>query len=174
MMGQIDRLLGLTAPALLSDAHDLTAFSSGVAALDDWLKRRALRNGEDGASRTFAICHDGCVVGYYSLSAGAIYHAEATGKVRRNMPDPIPVALLGRLAVDQGWQGQGLGRALLCDAILRTLVAAETIGVRALLVHALSEEAKTFYERSGFRPSPVSSMTLMITLLEAREAVGKV
>ena len=100
-------------------------------------------------------------------------HAEATGRVRRNLPDPVPAALLGRLAIDQAWQGRGLGSALLRDAILRVVGAAETIGVRALLVHAISEEAKAFYERWGFRPSAIEPMTLMITVEEAQKMLRR-
>ena len=113
------------------------------------------------------------MVGYYSLAAGSVLHQIATGAVRRNMPDPVPVALLGRLAIDSRWQGRGLGQALLRDAILRVVGAAEMIGVRALLVHAISDEARAFYERCGFRPSPVQPMTLMITIDEARRMLAK-
>ena len=98
-------------------------------------------------------------------------HAAATGKTRRNMPDPVPVVLLGRLAIDSASQGKGLGADLLRDAVLRTLGAAESIGVRALLVHALSDKAKAFYQRYGFHPSPIEPMTLMITLAEALKAL---
>jgi GNAT superfamily N-acetyltransferase len=113
------------------------------------------------------------VVGYYSLAAGSMLHRLATGSVRRNMPDPVPVALLGRLAIDRRRQGKGLGLALLRDAILRVVGAAETIGVRAMLVHAISDEARTFYEHWGFKPSPVDPMTLMITIDEARRMLAR-
>ena len=103
----------LTAPAPLAPHHELEGSESGVAALDDWLKRRARRNEAEGASRTFVVCAGRRVVGYYSLAAGSILHVEATGKVRRNMPDPVPALLLGRLAVDRTWHGKGLGGDLL-------------------------------------------------------------
>ena len=103
------------------------------------------------------------------MAAGSVLHEVATSRVRRNMPDPVPVALLGRLAVDRQWQGRGLGAALLRDAVLRVVGAAGTIGVRALLVHAISDEAKAFYERWGFRPSATDPMTLMITIEEAQK-----
>ena len=112
------------------------------------------------------------MIGYYSLAAGSVLHEAATGRVRRNMPDPVPAALLGRLAIDQGWQGRGLGSALLRDAVLRVVGAAGTIGVRALLVHAISDEAKAFYEHWGFRPSAIEPMTLMITIEEAQRMLG--
>ena len=96
----------------------------------------------------------------------------ASGKVRRNMPDPVPAVLIGRLAVDTAWRSQGVGTDLLRDAVLRIVVAAETVGVRAILVHAISAEAKTFYQRHGFRPSPLEPMTLMVTIEEARRMMG--
>lgn len=162
----------LAAPEPLAPDHELEAFESGVAALDDWLRRRSRRNEAEGASRTFVICAGRRVVGYYSLAAGSILHAAATGNVRRNMPDPVPVLLLGRLAVDRNWHGKGLGADLLADAVLRAIGAAETVGVRAILVHAISEGAKSFYEKHGFRPSPVEPMTFMITMAEAQRMLG--
>jgi GNAT superfamily N-acetyltransferase len=163
----------LAAPEPLAADHELDAFDSGVAPLDDWLKRRARRNEAEGASRTFVIRAGRRVVGYYSLAAGSILHSAATGRVRRNMPDPVPVLLLGRLAVDRGWHGRGLGADLLYDAVLRALGAAESVGVRAILVHAISAEAKAFYEKHGFRASPVEPMTLMITIDEALRMLGE-
>lgn len=157
----------VAAPAPLTSTHQLDDFSSGVAPLDAWLKRRARRNEAEGASRTFVCCVGKRVIGYYCLSAGSMLHDAATGRVRRNMPDPVPVVLIGRLAVDKAWQGQGLGAGLLQDAVLRVVAAAETVGVRAIPVHALSDEAKAFYRKHGFRPSPVEPITLMITLDEA-------
>ena len=164
---------GLSAPAPLSADHELDPFNSGMPPLDDWLKRRARQNEAGGASRTYVIAEGRRVVGYYSLAAGSVLHAEATGRVRRNMPDPVPAALLGRLAIDQAWQGRGLGSALLRDAVLRVVGAAETIGVRALLVHAISDEAKAFYEHWGFRPSAIEPMTLMITIEEAQKMLAR-
>jgi hypothetical protein len=105
--------LALSAPAPLAAEDDLEQFDSGTPPLDDWLKRRARQNEAGGASRTYVITEGRRVVGYYSLAAGSVLHTEATGKVRRNMPDPVPVALLGRLAIDRAWQGRGLGSAQL-------------------------------------------------------------
>ncbi|MFN0194674.1 MAG: GNAT family N-acetyltransferase [Aestuariivirga sp.] len=156
-------------PETLRPDHDLDAFDSGVPPLDAWLKRRALGNEGEGASRTYVVCVRQRVIGYYALAAGSLMHGEATGAVRRNMPDPVPVALLGRLAVDRAWQGKGLGRDLIRDAILRVLGAADVIGLRAILVHAISDEARAFYERCGFAASPVDPMTLMITVAAARK-----
>ena len=158
-------------PEKLSTDHDLSHFQCGEPALDDWLRRRALQNEESGASRTYVLCVGNRVVGYYALAVGAVAHAEAPGRVRRNMPDPVPVMVIGRLAVDQTMQGQSIGPALLRDAVLRTIQAAEIAGIRAILVHAISDRAKSFYERSGFIPSPIDPMTLLITVAEARKAL---
>jgi GNAT superfamily N-acetyltransferase len=159
------------APERLTREHEIAAFSSGEPALDDWLKRRALANEESGASRTYVMSVGRRVVGYYALATGAVARAEVSGRVRRNMPNPIPVMVLGRLAIDQAYQGRGLGAALLRDAILRTLQAADIAGIRAILVHAISEDAKRFYERCGFSPSPLDPMTLMITVGDAQKAL---
>lgn len=158
-------------PEKLSPDHDLSQFQCGEPTLDDWLRRRALQNQETGASRTYVLCVGNRVVGYYALAVGAVAHAEAPGRVRRNMPDPVPVMVIGRLAVDQTIQGQSIGPALLRDAVLRTIQAAEIAGIRAILVHAISERAKRFYEQWGFIPSPIDPMTLMITVAEARKAL---
>ena len=118
------------------------------------------------------VCAGGRVVGYYALATGAVAQATATGRVRRNMPDPVPVMVLGRLAVDRVYQDRGLGTGLLRDAVLRTLQAAEFGGIRAILVHAISDDAKRFYERHGFVESPVDPMTLMLTIADAKRALG--
>lgn len=160
------------APAPLRPDHAVDAFDSGVPALDDWLKKRALHNEAGGGSRTYVVTDGQRVVGYYSLAAGSLVAGVATGRVRRNMPSPIPVVILGRLAIDRAWQGRGLGADMLRDAVLRVLGAADTIGVRAILVHALGAKAKAFYERFGFRASPIEEMTLMIAVAEARRMLG--
>jgi GNAT superfamily N-acetyltransferase len=162
------------APEHLTAAHDIVAFDSGVQALDDWLKRRALANEETGASRTYVVTAGGRVVGYYALATGAVEQQQAAGRIRRNMPEPIPVMVLGRLAVDRAFQDQGIGRALLRDAVVRTLQAAAIAGIRAILLHAISEDAKRFYSRCGFSESPLDPMTLMITVADAaRILAGK-
>ena len=161
----------ISAPEKLTPEHDLAQFECGEPELDDWLRRRALRNEEGGASRSYVICAGRQVVGYYALAAGAAAHANAPGRVRRNMPNPVPVMVIGRLAIDLRFQGRGIGSALLRDAVLRTAQAAGIAGIRAILVHAISERAKRFYEKSGFRASPVEPMTLMITVSEAESAL---
>ena len=157
----------LRPPEKLNSLHQIESFDSGNSQLNDWLKRRALKNELEGASRTYVLCAGEVVVAYYCLSNGAVAQTAATGRVRRNMPDPIPVMVIGRLAVDCQWQGKGIGRALLRDAILRTLQAAEIAGIRAILVHAISEEAKQFYEKCGFTASPLEPMTLMLKVNDA-------
>ena len=159
------------APEKLRLDHDASSFDSGTPALDDWPRRRAWPNQESGASRTYVIRAGNRVVGYYALAAGAVARAQATRPIRRNMPNPVPVMIIGRLAIDAGLQGRGLGRGLLQDAILRTTQAAEIVGIRAILVHAISADTKRFYERCGFRPSPINPMSLMITLREAEQVL---
>jgi GNAT superfamily N-acetyltransferase len=154
-------------PEKLTASQDVSQFDCGEPALDIWLKRRALQNEESGASRTYVVCVGQQIAGYYALATGAITHAEAPGRVKRNMPDPVPVIIIGRLAIALKYQGRGIGTALLRDAILRTMQAAEIAGIRAILVHAISEQAKRFYEKYGFTPSPADPMTLMITTREA-------
>lgn len=157
----------LCPPEKLNSSHQIESFDSGNSQLDDWLKRRALKNELEGASRTYVLCAEDIVVAYYCLANGAVAQITATGKVRRNMPDPIPVMIIGRLAVAQQWHGMGIGRALLRDAVLRTLQAAEIAGIRAILVHAISEDAKQFYEKCGFTASPIEPMILMVKVSDA-------
>lgn len=158
-------------PEPLAEHHQIGEFSSGEASLDDWLKRRARANQVTGASRTYVVCEGAKVIGYYALASGAITVDSAPGKFRRNMPDPIPVAVLARLAVDQSWQGRGMGRALFRDGAYRVAHAADTIGIRGIVVHAISEEARKFYLALGFDPCPRQPMTLLITLSDLRAAL---
>jgi GNAT superfamily N-acetyltransferase len=165
-------IAGLTAPARLTASHSLQPFDCGAPSLSDWLTRQALKNEASGASRTYVVCIDNTVVGYYSLATGAVVRDEAPKPLQRNTPDPIPVMVLGRLAVDRRYQGQGIGKALLRDAMLRVLQAAEIVGVRAILVHALSEDAKRFYLTHGFLESPLAPMTLCLALGTLRQALA--
>ncbi len=158
----------LTTPEPLCTSHILDDFDCGHDTLNDWLKRRAIKNEASGASRTYVVCHQNHVIAYYALATGAVQCVDAPGRIRRNMPDPIPVMVLGRLAVHLSWQKKGLGRDLLTDAVKRTLQAADIAGIRAFVVHALSDEAKQFYEQFGFQPSPTDPMDLMITLKDAK------
>lgn len=154
----------LSAPILLTADHQLDNFACGVDSLDDWLKRRAYPNQVNGASRTYVVTEGKRVVGYYRLASGALELSNTPASIRRNMPDPVPVAILGRLAVDKSCQGRGLGVALLQDAVVRTAQAAGILGIRGLLVHALSIEAKAFYEHHGFVASPAQPLTLILSL----------
>jgi len=163
----------ISAPEKLFAEHDLADFDSGEPALDDWLRRRALADEESGSSRTYVACSGKRVGGYYSLAVGAVAHVGAPGRVKRNMPDPVPVMVLGRLAVDKDFQWRGIGSGLLRDAIVRTVQAAEIAGIRAILVHALSDPAKQFYQRHGFIASPIDPMTVMITMAEAVKTLGE-
>ena len=163
----------ISAPQPLTDQHQLAEFDSGEPSLDDWLKRRAARNQANGSSRTYVVCAGSAVIGYYCLVAGAIGHGDAPGSLRRNRPDPIPVLVLGRLAIHVDHHQKGIGTALLRDAMLRAMQAAEIAGITALLVHALSEPAKRFYRSRGFIESPVKPMTLCLPLATAAQALRK-
>ena len=154
----------LSAPVLLAVDYQLDDFACGVDSLDDWLKGRAYPNQVNGASRTYVVTEGKRVVGYYCLASGALELSDTPTSIRRNMPDPVPVAILGRLAVDKSSQGRGLGAALLQDAVVRTAQAGGILGIRGLLVHALSIEAKAFYEHHGFVASPAQPMTLILSL----------
>ncbi|HWH73459.1 GNAT family N-acetyltransferase [Methylibium petroleiphilum] len=161
----------LSAPQPLSDEHHLADFDSGEPSLDDWLRRRAAKNQANGSSRTYVVCEGDRVIGYYCLAAGAVGHAEAPSTMRRNRPDPLPVLVLGRLAIHKSHHQQGIGTALLNDAIRRAIQAADIAGVTALLVHALSEQARRFYLSRGFIESPVKPMTLCLMLATVDQAL---
>jgi GNAT superfamily N-acetyltransferase len=163
----------ISAPEPLGDHHHIGEFNSGEPSLDDWLNRRARANQASGASRTYVVSGEGRVIAYYALASGAILAAGTPGRFRRNMPDPIPVAILARLAVDRAYQGRGLGRALFRDAARRVTAAADAIGIRGIVVHAISEEAKAFYLALGFEAAAHEPMTLMVTLSEIRAALSQ-
>lgn len=162
----------LSAPEPLTREHVLDEFGCGVASLNTWLQRRAGANQISGASRTFVACEDGRVIGYYALASSAVAPAAATGRLRRNMPDPVPVLVLGRLAVAHSHHGRVIGRALFQDAARRVFHAAEAIGIRGMVVHALSDEAKAFYLNLGFDESALDPMTLMVTIADLRASLG--
>jgi GNAT superfamily N-acetyltransferase len=164
--------LALSPPEPLAAHHQLEDFTCGEPSLDEWLRRRAHANQASGASKTFVVSDGQKVVGYYALASGGVTAKSVPGKFRRNMPDPVPVVLLGRLAVDRAYQGQGIGRALFRDAALRVSHAAETIGIRGIVVHAISEEARKFYLALGFDPSPLDPMTLLVTLADIRATLS--
>lgn len=162
----------MSPPELLREDHDVAGFCSGVDALDSWLTQRALQNQRQGATRTYVVCHEGRVIGYHAIASGALATAGATGKLRPNMPDPIPMAVLARLAVSTDWQGRGLGAALFRDAALRVLAAADVIGIRGLMVHAINDRAVRFYRALGLRTVSADDTTLMTTVDDLRAALG--
>lgn len=161
----------LSAPQPLADHHQLADFDCGEPSLNDWLKRRAAKNQANGASRTYVVCEDDTVIAYYCLAAGAVGHAEAPATMKRNRPDPVPVLVLGRLAIHRDQHQKGIGTALLNDAIRRAIQAAEIAGITALLVHAISEPARRFYLSRGFIESPVKPMTLCLMLATVNRAL---
>ena len=164
----------LSAPTLISADHKLDNFNSGEPSLDEWLKKRAIKNHTSGASRCFVICDDKKeVVGYYCLSAGAIGRRAAPKAMQRNMPDLLPVLVLGRLAIDKKYHNKGLGSALLRDAMIRSVAIAEDTGVFAILIHSLSEQAKRFYLSRGFVESPLEPTTLFMTLETIRSILAE-
>ena len=159
----------IAAPEPLADRHDISQFRSDVPGLDAWLQGKARLNEAKGGARTY-VARDGTrVVGFYSLAASAVERRRVPSRVGRSMPEPVPVFLLGQLAVDTDFQGRGLGSDLLVDAAKRALSAAEFIGARAIIVHALDERAKSFYGRFGFRPfSEREPLMLLLRISELR------
>lgn len=154
----------ISAPSAISKAHDLTRFRCGKDALDDWLRQRALK-AEGKTARTYVVCQGPvAVVGYFSIAMGAVQRAAAPKKLQKNAPDPIPVAVLARMAVDVRFRGQGLGAGLLRDGLKLCLQASTIIGARAVLVHAIDDEVRPFYEKYGFVAFPAGSKTLFLPL----------
>jgi GNAT superfamily N-acetyltransferase len=153
--------------------HDVTAFDCGDVTLNRWLSRYAGQSDRRDAARTFVTTRrDGGVLGYYTVVAGQLRHEEATAAVSRDRTRqfPIPIALLARLAVDTNHQRQGLGAALLRDALSRAQAASAQVAVRAVVVHAIDDSAAAFYARFGFRDLAATPRTLMVTLAELRAA----
>jgi GNAT superfamily N-acetyltransferase len=154
----------LMAPVPLTASHDLSAFNCGVPALDDWLKNRALQN-ESRFSRTYVVCLSNRVVAYFCISAGSVARTDVPGKLRRNAPDNIPVATIGRLAVSRDHTGRGLGSDLLSDALRRIAVASRSIGIAAVVIQAKDEKAKAFYLASAeFLEFPSESRRLFLPI----------
>ncbi|MFM9976535.1 MAG: GNAT family N-acetyltransferase [Sphingomonadaceae bacterium] len=162
----------LCGPEPIVAHHDCSAFASGEPNLDEWLRRRALANQTGDATRTSVVHDDGRVIAYFALAATSVALAEAQGNFRRNMPAPVPAILLARLALDRSYQGKGWGAALYGDAARQTLAAADIIGARGLITHAVSDSAKGFYLAMGMAVSPLSAMTLMVTCAELRRNFG--
>jgi predicted N-acetyltransferase YhbS len=159
------KLAALGPPVPITAEHNTALFQCRHESLNDWLRRRALANASSGATRTYVVCAEELrVVGYCALAAGSLDVQLAPSRLRRNMPNPLPVVVLGRLAVDDAWLGRGVGGGLLKDAVLRSLQAADLIGACALLCHAIDADAKAFYARHGFVESPTQELTMMLGL----------
>lgn len=159
----------ISPPEPLTENHRRTDFNCGIESLNEWLTKRALKNQDNGASRTFVICSQEKVIGYYALASGSVERSDAPGSISRNMPDSLPVIVLARLAIDVQHQRQRLGSALLKDAMQRTVFIAKDVGIRALLVHELDDKAKEFYLHYGFVESPIDSLTLFLSCKKLRD-----
>lgn len=164
-MGEVTDARGgeLSPPSAITSAHDLTQFRCGNEPLDDWLRFRALKS-EGRSSRTYIVAQGSAVVGYYCLSTGAEKRASVPSKIARNTPDPVPLILLGRLAVDLNHQGMGIGAGLLKDALQRVAQISKAVGSRALIVHAIDQNAMAFYVKYGFIEFPQGSQTLFLPI----------
>ena len=169
-MGKIETFFApdLSAPAKLTADHIIDDFDCGYPALNHWLFRYALQNQQSNAAMTFVVCRHNRVVGYYSLAVGGVDHEVVPARIKKGLArHPIPIMVLARLAVDLRDQGRGIGRGLLKDAVLRTLQAAKFAGIRAIFVNAKDEDARRFYERFDFEPSPVDPLKLMLLINDA-------
>jgi predicted N-acetyltransferase YhbS len=159
--------LGIKAPELLTDEHVLDVFSCGKPELDDWLIKKALKNHKRNNTRVYVVCDDNNkVIGYYAIAMGSVQRESALSSLKRNSPNPIPMVVLARLAVDEGYKGRGIGVGLLKDCVLRSVHAMNVVGGAGILVHALDDEAKAFYKRFGFNESPIDAMTLMARVID--------
>ena len=157
----------------MTSDHDVSQFDCGKhVSLTDWLKRFARMNQASGDTRTYVIHRNLQVVGYYSLAPGSVSRKEATARASKSSPEPIPIVLLARLAVDEAEQGKGLGSALLKDALQRAYAGAEIIGGRAVLVHAIDAEAAAFYRKYGFESCPGLEFHLMLLMKDLRATLG--
>ncbi len=162
----------ITTPEPINERHDVSRFDSGIDSLNTWLQRKARLNQSMGGARTYVACDGNRVIAFYSLAASSVERRRVSSRVGRNMPQPIPVILLGQLAVDRNYQGRGLGSDLVIDAAKRVLTAADLIGARAIVVQALNEEAKKFYEQFSFLPfSDREPLMLILRISELRAAL---
>jgi GNAT superfamily N-acetyltransferase len=162
----------ISTPVRLSKHHIVEGFDCGYPQLNEWLQRYAWQNQQANTARTFVVCVENRVVGFYSLAVGAVDHIDAPQRVKKGLArHPIPVMILARLAVDLRYQGMGIGRGLLKDSLLRTINASDYAGIRAILVHAKDEKARTFYQQFDFEPSPIDPLKLMLLLKDAKKTV---
>jgi ribosomal protein S18 acetylase RimI-like enzyme len=154
----------ITAPEAINSNHRIDRFNCGVDSLNDWLNKRALKNEKNNASRTYVVCSGMNVAGYFSLATGSIELSETPGKIKRNMPSPIPVMILGRLAVDIDYQDRKVGKGLIKEAVLKTILISEKVGLKGLLVHALNDNARYFYKAHGFIEFPDNLLKLILLI----------
>lgn len=163
---------GLSRVEKISDTHSLDSFDCGKPALDEWLRRWARQASRDATAQTYVVHRGGVVAGYYAICAGSVRREGASLRVGKGQPSrPIPVILLARLAVDRRERGTGLGKALLKDALLRIASAADVVAARAVLVHAMDDEVRAFYEHFGFEPSPVDPLQLLLLMKDLRRSL---
>jgi GNAT superfamily N-acetyltransferase len=153
----------ITSPAPIRKEHQTQGFDCSIPSLNEWLTRRAMKNEYSGASRTYVVCIEDRAIGYYALAAGSVARKDVPGKIKRNMPEPIPVLVLGRLAVDYRYHGKGMGQGLMKDAVARAINVSRQIGTRALFVHSLNKNAEHFYLKYGFISGPAKN-TLFLPL----------
>ena len=151
----------MSRPEPISEHHIIQHFDCGQPALNDWLKNRSLQS-EAKSARTYVVCKETIVAGYYCLAAGGVLRDDVPRKIRHNLPTSVPVMVLGRLAVDAAYQGQKLGSSLLKDAMQRTMAASRVAGVRCLVVHSIDDESVPFYLQYGFVQFPEGSKTLFL------------
>ncbi len=163
----------LDTPVLLHESHAIDDFDCGDEALNSYLRKFALINNQNGSSRTYVTTKNKQVVGYYTLTPGSISKEDTPQRVGKGLANhPVPVVILARLAVDKIEQGSGLGKALLRDALVRIVAAADSIGGRAIFVHAKHERAKSFYEHFGFEPSPIDPLHLYLLIKDIKKTLG--
>ena len=180
-MGVVEQL-GASRPAYGSPTpitvdHRIDGFDCGKAPLDEWLKAHALEN-EGKASRSYVVVaqageHAGSVVAYYTLANGSVTRAEVPRKIRQGLPNPVPIMVLGRLAVDKNHTGSGIGPGLLREAMQRTWQASQIAGIRALLVHAIDDDAVGFYAKYGFQIFPSESRTMFLHIETLQQAIAR-
>jgi len=169
-------LSSLLRPRSITTGDSVAGFTCGEPSLDNWLTTRAIANERSGASRTFVSLdkESQVVAGYYCLAASSMRSEDAAGALKRNMPDPIPIILIGRLAVDERFGGRGLGASLLQDALMKSVEAAQLIGAHAVVVHALNVGAENFYTKFGFVAMPHATHVMYLLTADSRATVATI
>lgn len=167
--------MSLSTPEPLNAGHDVSQFSCGKPTLDHWLKTRALSNQQKGFTVVLVVHDDGRVVGYYGLAPTAVVPSVLPRSIRTGQPpDPVPCLLLGQLATDTAWAGQGIGTGLVKHALQRCVHAASLIGGRALMVNAIDDEAARFWQRRGFLPTRNDPLILFRSIAAIAASLTKV